>query len=194
MPRSSDDPWSAGSQSQWPTVCSERQRQCAPNDGHYVVRGGTARTGMALARLSGSVSQALRTHVRCATRAAWGQHVGVPASDVTHFTSHQNLIRSAQRRPAPEQARGAAPDAIIVPSVRSAHHLGTAIDLAAMTDSWLVVLASRSSKINDVWELILRKSLRRAVAQLRAFSCRVLEFGGQRGATGQPGPRERSQL
>jgi hypothetical protein len=74
---------------------------------------------------------------------------------VRQQASHRWLMRDLSALAPPTGRRQPVPlNAIIVPSIRRAHHLRPAARLAAETGTLLVVLASRDSRIDDVTALV----------------------------------------
>lgn len=71
-----------------------------------------------------------------------------------HHCSHHGLLRSVSARDLPDhQPRGVGADAIIVPTVRHARQLHTAISCAKKLDCVLVALCSKRASIADAAQL-----------------------------------------
>jgi hypothetical protein len=81
---------------------------------------------------------------------------------IRQHDTHKELVGQADSPLAPVPSRPL--DAIIVPASRPAKHLHHAITLAQAAQSWLVVLCSRQTRADDVYQLLAARSFAKAVA------------------------------
>lgn len=88
----------------------------------------------------------------------------IPTADQQHIGSHRNLLGSALFR---GPAAGRRLDAVIVPSVRAAHSLRHAAQVAAMLRAHLVVLSSRNDEPPECFAALARITGRQALTVLR---------------------------
>ena len=96
--------------------------------------------------------------MRSGTSSVGGRHPGPSSTaSTTHHASHDQLLRDASQFVAPSPGtRHARPDAIIVPATRRASALSGLVELAAALGSTIVVLCSRQTKIDQMYERIKR--------------------------------------